>query len=34
MIAAAGHFRFEAGERARASLTAHAALPIPGLVPA
>ena len=34
MIAAAGHFRFEAGERALASLTAHAALPIPGLVPA
>lgn len=34
MIAAAGLFRFEAGERAAPSLTAQAALPIPGLVPA
>lgn len=32
MIAAAGLYRFEAGERAAASLTAQAALPIPGLV--
>jgi len=34
MIAAAGLFRFDLGERAAPSLTAQASLPIPGLVPA
>lgn len=34
MIAAAGVFRFEAGERMAPSLTAQASLPIPGLTPA
>jgi len=34
MIAAAGLFRYAAGERAEPSLTAHASLPIPGLVAA
>ena len=34
MIAAAGMFRFELGERATPSLTALASLPIPGLTPA
>jgi N6-L-threonylcarbamoyladenine synthase len=31
MIAAAGLFRFEAGERAEPTMTAHASLPIPGI---
>ena len=31
MIAAAGLFRFEAGERAHPSMTAQASLPIPGI---
>jgi N6-L-threonylcarbamoyladenine synthase len=31
MIAAAGLFRFEAGERADPTMTAHASLPIPGI---
>jgi len=34
MIAAAGLFRFEMGERISPSLTAQASLPIPGLTPA
>ncbi|MBL0169274.1 MAG: tRNA (adenosine(37)-N6)-threonylcarbamoyltransferase complex transferase subunit TsaD [Gemmatimonadaceae bacterium] len=34
MIAAAGMFRFELGERADPTLTAHASLPLPGLAPA
>jgi N6-L-threonylcarbamoyladenine synthase len=34
MIAAAGLFRFDVGERVSPSLTAQASLPIPGLVPA
>jgi N6-L-threonylcarbamoyladenine synthase len=31
MIAAAGLFRFAAGERADPTMTAHASLPIPGI---
>lgn len=34
MIAAAGLYRFDVGERASPSLTAQASLPIPGLMPA
>lgn len=33
MIAAAGLFRFESGERIAPTLTAHASLPLPGLSP-
>jgi N6-L-threonylcarbamoyladenine synthase len=34
MIARAGLFRFEQGERAPLDLSAFAALPLPGLIPA